>query len=148
MDEEQDVESDQTSPGKHLHCEEVGTCQYGHVGSNEILPGSLLAARGRRRDPVSAKNVSHRLIGNGMAEIGQGSDNAVVSPTGVRSGETDNQRLHLGGHRWPARGSAVFRAVEFAGDEAAVPGEDGIRFGNKGHLLERSATEPLADLSK
>ena len=42
----------------------------------------------------------------------------------------------------------MFRAVEFAGDEAAVPGEDGIGFGDTGHLLERSATEPLADLSK
>jgi hypothetical protein len=58
---------------------------------------------GAGADPVSAKDVSHRLIGNGMAEIGQSSDNAVVSPTGVLSGEADNQRLHLGGHRWPAR---------------------------------------------
>jgi hypothetical protein len=42
----------------------------------------------------------------------------------------------------------VFRAVEFAGNEPAVPGEDGIGFGDTGHVLERRATEPLADLSQ
>jgi hypothetical protein len=42
----------------------------------------------------------------------------------------------------------VFGAVEFAGNEPAVPGEDGIGFGDTGDLLERRATEPLADLSK
>ena len=101
MDEEQDVVGGETSPGEHFHGEEVGTCQYGHVGSNKILPGGLLAALGCRRDPISAKDVSHRLIGNGMAEIGQSSDNAVVSPTGVLSGEADNQRLQCGRHWWP-----------------------------------------------
>jgi hypothetical protein len=42
----------------------------------------------------------------------------------------------------------VFRAVEFAGYEAAVPGEDSFGFGDTGHLLECCATEPLADLGK
>src|SRR5262245_337662 len=37
---------------------------------------------------------SHRLIGDERAEIGQGADNAVVSPTGVLSGEADNEGLH------------------------------------------------------
>jgi len=42
----------------------------------------------------------------------------------------------------------VFRSVEFAGNEPAVPGEDGIGFGDTGHLLERRAAEPFADLGK
>jgi len=95
MDKEQHVVGGEPSPGEHLDREEVGAGQDGHVGGNEILPGGLLAPLWRRRDPVSAKDVSHRLIGDGMAEIGQSSDNAVVSPTGVLSGEADNERLHF-----------------------------------------------------
>src|SRR4051812_4390841 len=64
MDEELDVVGGETSPSQHLHCEEVGAGQHGHVGSNEIPPGGLVAPLGRRRDAVSAKNISHRLIGD------------------------------------------------------------------------------------
>src|SRR5215471_21377455 len=87
MNEEQDVVGGETSPGEYFDGEEVGTCQDGHVGSDEILPGSILAPPGCRLDPVSAKDVAHRLIGNGVAEIGQGSDDAIVFPAGILSGE-------------------------------------------------------------
>src|SRR5438045_8676878 len=87
MNEEQDVVGGETSPNEHFDGEEVGTCQDGHVGGNEILPGGILAPLGCRQDPVSSKNVAHRLIGNGMADIGQGSDDAVVSQAGVLSRE-------------------------------------------------------------
>jgi len=42
----------------------------------------------------------------------------------------------------------VFGAVELAGNEPAVPGEDGLWFGYAGHVLERAATEPFTDLSE
>jgi hypothetical protein len=105
MNEEQDVVGGETSPGEHFDGEEVGTCQDGHVGGNEILPGGILAPLGCRLDPVSAKDVAHRLIGNGVAEIGQGSDDAVVSPAGVLSGEADNERFQFGRDAGPARRS-------------------------------------------
>ena len=46
--------------------------------------------------PVPAKDVAHGLIRNDMAEISQSSDDAVVAPAGVLSGEADNERLDLG----------------------------------------------------
>ena len=42
MNEEQDVVGGETSPGEHFDGEEVGTCQDGHVGGNEILPGGRI----------------------------------------------------------------------------------------------------------
>jgi hypothetical protein len=69
MNEEQDVVGGEASPGEHFDGEEVGTCQDGHVRGDEILPGGILAPLGCRLDPVSAKDVAHRLIGNGVAEI-------------------------------------------------------------------------------
>jgi len=62
MNEEQHVVGGKTSPGEYFHGEEVGTGQDGHVGGVEILPRSILAPLGRRWDPVSAKDVAHRLI--------------------------------------------------------------------------------------
>jgi len=81
------------------------------VGNNEIPPGGLLVPVGRQCDPVSAKNVSHRLIRDGMAEIAQSSDD-VLSPTGILCGEAD-KRLHFGRGWGPA---SVF------GDQRLVPG--------------------------
>ena len=121
MNEEQDVVGGKTSPGEYFDCKEVGACQDGHVGGDEILPGGVLAPLGCRLDPVSTKDVSHGLIGNRVAEIGQGSDDAVVSPTGVLSGEADNECSTSGGRGSAWRG-AMFRAVEFMSDEPAVLG--------------------------
>ena len=91
MNEKQDIVGGKTSPGQHFDREEVGTRQDGHVGGNEILPGGILAPLGCRLYPVSTQDVAHRLIGDGVAEIGQGADDAVVPPAGVLSGEADNE---------------------------------------------------------
>ena len=93
MNEEQDVVGGEISPGKHFDGEEVGTCQDGHGRGNEILPGSILAPLVCRLDPLAMQDVAHRLIGDGVAKIGQGSDDAVVSPAG---GALDDISILLG----------------------------------------------------
>src|SRR3954469_22254436 len=40
------------------------------------------------------------------------------------------------------------RAIEFAGNEAPVPGEDGIGLVDTGDLLKCSPAEPFADFSR
>ena len=79
MNEEEDVVGGETSPSEHFHGEEVGACQDGHVGSDEIFPCGVLAALGCRLNSLSAQDVSHRLVGNRVAEISQGSCDPVVS---------------------------------------------------------------------
>jgi hypothetical protein len=37
-----------------------------------------------------------------VAEIVQSTDDAVVSPAGILSGEADNERLHFGRDAWAA----------------------------------------------
>ena len=118
------------------------------MGGDEILPGGILASLGCRRDPVSAKDVAHGLIGNRVAEIGQGSDDAIISPAGVLSGEAHNERFQFGRDAGPAWRSTEFGAVEFAGNEPPVPSEDGIGFGDTGDLLKRSPAESLTDFSQ
>jgi hypothetical protein len=72
------------------------------VGGNEILPGSILAPLGFRRNPVATQDVADGLIRNGVAEIGQSSYDAVISPTGVLSGEADNERFDIGRDAGPS----------------------------------------------
>jgi hypothetical protein len=48
----------------------------------------------------------------------------------------------------PAGRGTGFGAVEFAGNEPPVPGEDGIGSGDAGDLLKRSAAEPPTDLNE
>ena len=148
LKEEQDVVGGKTAPGEHFDGEEVSTCQDGHMGGNEILPGGILAPLGSGLDAISAKDVAHRLIGNGVAEIGQGSHDAVVSPAGVLSGEAHNEGFQFRRDAGPAWSGAEFGAVKFAGNEPPVPGEEGIGFADTGDLLKCSATEPSADFSE
>ena len=113
MDREQDVVGGETWPGEHFDCEEVGTCQHGHVGGDALLPGGILAPLGCRL-AVSAEDIAHRLAGNALTEIRQSSDDAVVSPAGVLSGEAHNEGFQFGPDTGPAWSGAEFRAVKFA----------------------------------
>src|SRR5215472_13912070 len=103
----------------------------------------MLAPLRCRLDSVSSQDVAYRLIGDGMAEIGKGPDDAVVSPTGILSGEADDQRFHVRRDAGSAGRSTELGAVEFAGNQAPVPGEDGIGFGDTGDLLKRITAESL-----
>ena len=42
----------------------------------------------------------------------------------------------------------MLRAVELTGDQTAIPGEDGFRFRNTGHLRQTLAPQPLADFGE
>lgn len=119
--EEQHVIGREAAPSKYLHGEKVSGGQNVHMSGNEILPGCVLATLWRRWDPVPPKDVTHRLIGDGMAEIGQRSDDPIVSPTGVLSGEPDNERFDCRRDWWVAGSPAAFGAVEFTSNEAPVP---------------------------
>ena len=44
--------------------------------------------------------------------------------------------------------STCLRAIEFAGDELAVPCQDGIRAGYIRHLAENFAAQPMSNLTE
>ena len=115
---------------------------------DKILPRSCLASLGSRRNAVAAQNVSHRLIGQAVTQIGQSSDDAVISPAGVLSRHSHYQGFHF---RWNRRAAwilPVFGAVELIGDELPIPSEDGIGLGDTGDLLKSRSAESLTDLSE
>jgi len=115
---------------------------------DKILPRSRLASLGGRSNAVAAQNVSHRLIGQAVTQIGQGSDDAVISPAGVLSRHSHHQGFHFRSHGRAARILAMFGAIELLGDEPSIPGQDGVGFGDAGDPSECLASQALPDLGE
>ena len=97
---------------------------------------------------MAAQNVSHRLIGQAVTQIGQGSDDAVISPAGVLSRHSHHQGFHFRSHGRAARILAMFGAIELLGDEPSIPGQDGVGFGDAGDPSECLASQALPDLGE
>ena len=83
-----------------------------------------------------------------MAEIGESAGNAIVTPAFVLLGHAEDQRFEFRADAGTSRVGAMLRAVELAGDQTAIPGEDGFRFRNTGHLRQTLPPEPLADFGE
>ena len=83
-----------------------------------------------------------------MADIGESAGNAIIAPAFVLLGNADDQRFQFRTDPGTSRIGTVFRAVELAGDQAAIPGEDGFGFGNKSHFRQPLPAEPLADFAE
>ena len=71
MNEEQDVVGHQPAQRQHLCGEEVGPCQQRYMGPNEGRPSSRALALRRWRQTVAPQNITDRLIGNLVSQIGQ-----------------------------------------------------------------------------
>jgi len=69
-------------------------------------------------------------------------------PTRVFAGKTNRQFLHLGRNSGSARIPTGLRTIELAGDEALVPGEDGVWPGRAGHLRQSFTPKWLSDLGR
>lgn len=58
------------------------------MAADEVLPGCGLTPLRGGSNPMAAQDVADRLVGQLMPQVGQGSDNAVVTPAGVLSRQT------------------------------------------------------------
>src|SRR5947199_9057208 len=64
-----------------------------------------------------------------FAQISQRPRNPVIAPVTVLPRHANDQLLNFSLDPRPAGASTSFRAIEFAGNEVAVPGQDGVRPG-------------------
>src|SRR5215212_7245847 len=95
-------------------------------------------------DAVMAQNITHRLIGNNMAQVGQCSDDPVIAPAGILASHADDQLSHLTPDSRPPRIGAVLGTIELQSDEPAIPGEDGFGLSHPCDSLQRFAAEPFS----
>ena len=77
---------------------------------------------------------------NWMSQVGQCSYNPVITPAGVLASPAHHQILDLGISARPAGRSALFAAIEFLSHQLAIPGENGIGFGEARDWQQAFAT--------
>src|SRR5215831_1758859 len=123
-----------------LNGEEVGAGENVHVPANEVLPGGRLAPLRHWPNTVAPQDIAHGLIGHLISQIGQGSYNPVVTPAGILASQANHQILDLCTGARPARRAAPFGAVEFFSYPLAIPGKNGIRFGDARDWLQAFAS--------
>ena len=111
-----------------------------------LPPGRVLASSGGRLDAVSPQDVADCLIGHVMTQVGERTNDAIVPPAGVLASHFHNQCFDFGPDSRAAWIAALFRTVEFAGDQPSVPCQDRVWLGNLGYLSQRFASETLTDL--
>ncbi len=95
---------------------------------------------------MALQNVSDRLIGQEVTQIGQCSDDAIISPARILTRHSHHQSFHVrlnGGAAWIL---SVFRTIGLLGDGPSIPGQDGVGVGHAGHLSERFASHTPPDL--
>jgi len=116
--------------------------------SNEVLPVCVLAAPRCGSQAMTAKNVAYRLIRNNVTEVGQRSDNSIVTPAWVLSRHL-NYQLHNLVLNWrPARIRALSGTVELLGNQPAVPPKYCVRFGDAGDLFQSFTAQSLANFGE
>jgi hypothetical protein len=71
-----------------------------------------------------------------VTQIGQGSDDAIITPATVLTSQAHHQLLDCRLDSRAGGRPAILRAIEFLSDELPIPGEDRIRFGDASDFLK------------
>ena len=88
---------------------------------------------------MPAQDIADRLVGHRMSQVGQCSYHPVIAPAGVLASPAHHQILDLWIGARPARRPARLAALEFLIHQLAIPGENGIGFGETRDLLQAFA---------
>ena len=97
---------------------------------------------------MALQNIANRLIGNHIPEIGQGARNPVIAPVPVLARHANDQLLHLALDPRSTRAMTNLRAIEFASDQLAVPGQDSVRPGDGCDLGENLAAHAMTNFAE
>ena len=114
------------------------------MGLEKRLPSSLPPPFRGGLDAVSLEDVADRLIGDLVAEIGQGTLDAVVSPVRILLGHTKNKLFDF---IRDSRSSwflfAPIGVVPFLRHQLTMPTENRVRSDNRGQLRQNLSPQGL-----
>ena len=83
-----------------------------------------------------------------LAEIGQGTHNAIIAPGTVLLRYTHHQVLYLLVDHGATRSFTLLRAVKLLGHELPVPAKDRVRRDDRGHFFEGLLAELLTNFGQ
>jgi len=116
--------------------------------TDELLPRGRGLALWRWGKAVALQDVAYGLVTEGVPEVGQGTDNAIIPPGTILLRHAHHQVLHFLVDRRASRTLTLLGAVTFLRDEFAVPREDGVGFDDGGHFLQDLLAVLLANLGQ
>ena len=80
-----------------------------------------------------------------MTENLECAGDAIISPAAILTGQAHDQFRDVPTEGRSSRIGAVPGAIELVSDELSKPGENGVRFGSRGHRFESLPSESFAD---
>lgn len=103
----------------------------------------VAAVESARGNTGGAQDIRDRAPRDGVAEVLARADEVRVAPAWVVASQTEDPFVNRLGQRRPF-GCRFPSRLGSPRYEPAVPGEDGVRRGDRGHVVEEPASEPLA----
>ena len=148
MDEEDHVIRHESTECPHLGRKEISGHKDVHVGADKLLPRRGRLALGSRRDAVALEDVTHGLVADRIAEVGQGSDDAIIAPGAILLCQAHHQSFYLRVDRGTSETLTLLGAIKLLSDELAVPGKNGVGLHDVCHFCQGLLSQLLVDLGE
>src|SRR5712691_6942510 len=94
--------------------------------ADELFPRRGGLALWRRWEVMALQDIAHGLVTDGISEVGQSADNAVIPPGTILVRHAHDQVLHLLVDHGASRSLALRRAITLVDDQCAVPAENRV----------------------
>src|SRR5438309_1708945 len=105
------------------------------MSADKLVPRGRSLALGSRWEATALEDIAHRLITDVVAQMGQGTCNAIIAPAAILSGHAHYQVLELFVDAGSSRGLTLVGDVELLSHERTVPAKDRVRFDDMRHLF-------------
>jgi hypothetical protein len=145
-DEKEEGRDHETHPTPHFTSKEVGGSQHIQVATAKLPPGHGLPPFWRGGYAVTLEDIPHRLVTDGIAQVGQSTHNAIIAPGAIRARHPHHEVFDLFVNARTADRLMNLGTITLLVRERAVPGEDSIGLGNRRDLLECFPTQLLTKL--
>src|SRR2546422_5790837 len=100
------------------------------MAPDELPPGHGLLALRSRWDAMAFEDVADRLVADRIAQVGQGTHDAVIAPRAILPGHPHDEAFNLLVNARTPNRLVWRRGVNRLIDELAGPGEDRIGLGH------------------
>ena len=97
---------------------------------------------------MAFQDISHRLVSDRQAQVGQRADNPVIAPGAILSGHPNYESLELLVNAGTSNRLTRRYVSTLLGGKLAVPSQDGVGLDNRRDLFQGLLAELLAKLSE
>ena len=149
-----DVEAEEYAREHHLQpCphrigEEVRSQQDIEMATDELPPRHGRFALRGWGDAVTFQDVAHCLVAHTIAQVGQGTHNAVIAPRTILSGHPHHEVFDLFLNARTADRLQGLGTIALPTRACAVPGKNGVGLGNRRNLCQGFLAQLLAKLGE